>query len=347
MSYQREFARRLRVGLIGAGSHAYRNVLPTMTFLPVDLVAVCDLDRALAEKTARQYGAPGVYDAAETMYAREKLEAVFICVSPQAHPRLVGQALEAGLHVWYEKPPAMRAAEVRDLLRKRGDRVVVCGFKKAFMPSTRKVQEVLGMSRYQPLRSMVAEYVLAIPENGREVLEKGQYVNWLGNGVHPLSLMIEVGGTVATVSTYRGRHGGGACILAFQTGAIGTLHLADGSPRQVERYSFYANGVELCIDNNWRVTMQRGIPFQYGRTTTYAPEGLDHGAIVWEPQNCLATLENKALFTQGFYDEMSYFCTCVLEAKKAVRGGLEFTEHLMEVYEAALLSTGNPVKVGA
>jgi predicted dehydrogenase len=333
--------------MVGAGSHAYRNLLPTMTFLPVELVAVCDLDQSRAAATARQYGAPGVYTSAAEMYAREKLDAVFICVSQNAHPRLVGEALDAGLHVWFEKPPATRASEVRDLIRRRKDRVVVCGFKKAFMPATRKVIEVLGMERYRPLRSIMAEYVMTIPDNGAEVLRTGTFSNWLGNGCHPVSLMVEVGGRVSAVTTHRGRHGGGACILQFESGAIGTLHLADGSPRQTERYSFYGNRVELSIDNDWRVIIQRGIPFEYGRTTTYAPEGLEHGAIVWEPQNSLATLENKALFTQGFYDEMRYFCDCVLDVRPAAHGNLEFAQHVMEIYEAALLSAGSAVPVGA
>ena len=42
MSYQREFSHRLRAGLVGIGSHAYRNILPVMNFLPVQLVAVCN-----------------------------------------------------------------------------------------------------------------------------------------------------------------------------------------------------------------------------------------------------------------------------------------------------------------
>lgn len=67
--------------------------------------------------------------------------------------------------------------------------------------------------------------------------------------------------------------------------------------------------------------------------------------MVWEPQNTLATLENKALFTQGFYNEMRYFCDCVLEARPARQGSLEFTLHLMRVYEAALRSQGSRIEI--
>ena len=340
MSYQRDFGRRLRVGLVGAGSHSYRNILPTLTYLPVELVAVCDLNEAVAAKTAKQYGAAGVYTSSADLYAKEKLDAVLICVSPQLHPKLVAEALAAGLHVWFEKPPAMRAADLAPLLTARKDRVVVCGFKKAFMPATRKVVEILGRPEYQPLRTVLAEYVMSIPANGAEVLESRQFTNWLGNGCHPLSIMVEVAGPIAAVTTHRGRHGGGALILDFVSGAVGNLHMADGSPRPVERYAFYGKGVEVTVEDCRRVTMQRGIPFKYGVTTSFALEGLDHGAIVWEPQNCLATLENKALFTQGFYGELMYFCECILGGKAAERGSLELAQHIMDVYEAALLSDG-------
>ena len=49
MSYQREFEKRLRVALVGIGSHAYRNILPVFHFLPVHLMAVCNRsDREMA-----------------------------------------------------------------------------------------------------------------------------------------------------------------------------------------------------------------------------------------------------------------------------------------------------------
>ncbi len=337
MSYQREHERRLKVGFVGVGSHCYRNLLPTTTFLPVEIVAMCDINLELANATARHYGVTRTYSTAAEMYQNEKLDAVFICVAPRLHPQLISEALDANLHVWCEKPPAMRAANVREMIDHRRDRIAVCGYKKAFMPATRKVVEILSQSAHQPLRSIKAEYVMSIPANGHEVLESGQFTNWLGNGCHPISCMVEVGGSVSAVSVHRGKHGGGACILHYASGAIGTLHMAQGSPRQTERYSFFGNGVEVMIDNCWRISMSRGVPFVYGKTTTYAPEGFDHGTIIWEPQNCLATLENKALFTQGFYNELRYFCDCVLDNRPAVTGSLEFALHMMEIYEAALL----------
>jgi hypothetical protein len=90
--------------------------------------------------------------------------------------------------------------------------------------------------------------------------------------------------------------------------------------------------------------LQRGAPMQYGISTDFTGS-LDTGAVVWEPQNSLATLENVALFTQGFYNEMKYFCDCVLENKPAEMGSLEFARDVMRVYEAALLSNGKRIEL--
>ncbi len=51
---------------------------------------------------------------------------------------------------------------------------------------------------------------------------------------------------------------------------------------------------------------------------------VDEGAVLWQPQNVLSTLENMAFLIQGIYAEMRYFRDCVLESAEATRGSLEF-----------------------
>jgi predicted dehydrogenase len=346
MSYQRDFPRRLNVAVIGAGSHGYRNILPAMTYLPVSLRAICDINATLARATAEQYGAVA-YAVTSEMYRNESLDAVFLSVSPGLHPQLAIEAFEAGINVWTEKPPALRAAGVRQMIEARKHRVAVVGFKKAFMPATEKAIELLRMPTVVPLRSLLAEYPMSIPGNGPEVLANGTVTNWLSNGVHPVSMLLAVGGKVNALTVHRASHGGGAVVLEFASGALGTFHMADGAPsyNARERYSFWGNGIQVEVENVRRVTLHRGVPFNYGATTTFAPPGIDHGSIVWEPQNNLGTLENKALFIQGFYQSLRYFCDCILESRSAERGSLEFARDVMNVYEAALLSNGKRIEL--
>jgi predicted dehydrogenase len=347
MTYQRDYQQRLSLGVIGAGGHCYRNLLPLLTYLPVRVAAICDADGERAARTAEQYGAEGSYSDHTEMLARERLDAVLIAVSPQLHPSLTCDALAAGVSVWLEKPPALNAAGVERMIaaQRASGRPVVIGFKKAFMPATRKAQELLaGLGQ---LRTVLAEYPMDIPVDGAGVLERGEAPNWLANGVHPLAFLLAVGGPVEAVTVHRGRHGGGACILDYASGATGVFHLAHGAPgsQPFERYRCCAERGTVTVEDCRRVVLQRGIPFDYGRSTTFAPPGLDHGALVWEPQNSLSTLENQAWFTQGLYDELMYFCECVREGRTPQRGTLDDALQLMRVYEAALRSGGARVAV--
>jgi predicted dehydrogenase len=345
MSYQREFEKRLNIGVVGVGSHAYRNILPATHHLPVRLQAFCDINLDLAKKTAEEYGVKACYSTAAEMYQNEKLDAVFLCVSPEMHPELACEALDAGLHVWMEKPPAVLASEIETMIEHRKDRVVVVGFKKAFMPATQKVIEILADEEYGPLMGLSAEYPMTIPEDGEAVLRERQAPNWLKNGCHPLSQILAVGGEVAAVTMHRSSEGVGVCVLEFQNGVVGTFNLVSArSTRATERYAFWGKS-QITIDSNLRVTVQRGFPYEYSRTTSYVPTGMDSGAVVWEPTDTRATLENKALFIQGFYNEMGYFCDCVLSGQPAKTGSLEFALSVLKVYEAALLSGGKRIEI--
>ena len=341
MSYQREFLKRLNVGVIGIGSHSYRNILPAMNFLPVKVKAVCNRNVDVGKATAEQYGCAH-YQSSEEMYDREDIDAVFISVSAQLHPRLIIEALDRGKHVWVEKPVAIRAHEVEEILEHRNNQVVVVGYKKVFSPSSQKTIEIANSPKYGKLRSLLAVYPMMIPLDGKRILEAREVSNWLNNGVHPISFMMAVGGKVSSVTSICNSDGRGIFAMQFSSGVVGNLHMSSGPQPRLERYAAYGENWQIDIENS-KITLQRGIPFNYKETTTYAPEGDDGGAVVWEPSNCMATLENQAIFTQGTYFEMMYFCDCVLRNLTPDKGTLEFSLDLMKVYEAGLLSGGKTI----
>lgn len=344
MSYQREFAKKLRVAIVGIGSHAYRNLLPALNYLPVELVAICNRSNlAMAEATAAQYGCRSYQSTAE-MYQKENLDAVFLCTSPTAYPKMAIEAFAAGLHVWMEKPAAMHTEEVLQMIEQRKNKVALVGYKKAFMPATRKAIEIASSPQYGGLQSMLAVYPLEMPTDGAKALRENTSCDWLNNGCHPLSVLLSVGGKVDSVLSVPSKFNKGVHILQFKNGVVGNLHLASG-PLPNDDYHFYASKWHLHIDNTTRVILERGIPSEYGKTTSFIPQGDDTGAVVWEAQNSKATLENKALFVQGIYDEMMYFCSCILNNITPTTGSLEFALEIGKVYEALLVSKGNTIKI--
>lgn len=338
MKYQWEYKTRLRVAMIGTGSHTYRNLLPAFNYLPIELKALCGFsNREKGERLAMQYGCryrQGIDELLKT----EELDAVFLCVSPQLHPELAIKALDAGLHVFVEKPVSVFADDVRHIIEHRKDRVVVVGYKKAFMPGTDKAIELVSDAHYGKLRSVLAVYPVHAPASPEEKSE------WLANSCHPLSFMAAVGGDIASIEVLRGQSGNSICTVEFKNGVIGTLHGATG-PHPIESYTVFGENWNLRIDNTDRVILNRGIPFEYGRTESFISEGDESGSVLWEPQNCLATLENTTLFMQGMYFEMKHFCDCILDKKQPERGTLEFALMMAKLYEAGIKSQGNRIYI--
>jgi len=342
MSYQRDFDRSIRVAVIGAGSHTYRNLLPVLNYLPVALQAVCvrsDLPRA--ERTAAQYGCRAYLDMDE-MFTREEIEAVIVCLPAERQAKIAHSVLARGKHVWLEKPPGQSSAEVEAMIEARGRSIAVVGFKKAFMPVTDKAIEIASTPEYGGLNSILAVYPTRIPSEYDAPDKRTGISDWLLNGVHPISFLLAVGRKPRSVRVVSGRNGHGACCIVFESGVIGNLHMASG-PIPMEAYYLYGESWHLDIYNNNRIALHRGVPMHYGKTTSFVPPGDDTGAVVWEASNCHASLENKALFTQGIYNELRYFCECILEDRPAKRGSLEFALDVMRVYEAGLRSNGEEI----
>ena len=107
-------SRKLRVGVIGAGRWSASAHLPGFTRSPHrEIAAICDIDRDLAEKRAKEFGIQDIMTDASKLLARPDLDIVDI-VTRGDHQDLVFQALEAGKHVLVEKPVCH---DYRDVVR--------------------------------------------------------------------------------------------------------------------------------------------------------------------------------------------------------------------------------------
>ena len=249
MTYQRDYERRIRIGLGGAGSHAYRNILPALNYLPVEITSICDIDGERAAVTAAQCGAAHVFQSTRDLFRAGTIEAVLLCVSHQSHAALAIEAFEHGLHVWVEKPPASRAAQIPEMLAARGDRVAVVGYKKAFQPATRKVVEILKQAGASSLRSMLAVYPMSVPIGREQALAQRDSSRWLLDGCHPLSLMLEIGRTRRRGDRGAGHTGRRSLPPRVLLRGCRNLHLAEGAPvsQPFEHYSFFGESFRVDI----------------------------------------------------------------------------------------------------
>lgn len=332
----------IRLGVIGVGSHCTNVLLPLLPLLPVRLVAVTDPDEARRQHAAERYGAAGRYADATSMLANEQLDAVLICVGPRQHPGLVAQALDAGLHVWVEKPLATDAAAIAALLPHRRDRVLVVGFKKAFMPGIRRLRQLMQRPESGRLLHLVGEYPVNLPPGGRAAIVAGTAGGWIANGCHPLAAMLAIGGPVAHVTSHLTGSGHGVIALEFANGAMGSLNLMP--LRGVnDRYTACAERCHAEVENGWTVRWHRGGAL--ADPWDFTSSGAEGGTVVWEPNNAFARFDARMHATQGFWHELDHFCSCIREGRPASEGTLEFALDLQRAWDAALESEGQRLAV--
>lgn len=97
--------KRLNVGIIGAGRigkvHAETLAFHVPGTAPV---AIADINLAMAEKVAKQYGIARVSVDAGTILSDPNVDAVLICSPTDTHADLVIRAALAGKHIFCEKP---------------------------------------------------------------------------------------------------------------------------------------------------------------------------------------------------------------------------------------------------
>ena len=109
--------RRITTGVIGCGSVS-NSYLPVLAASPhVELVSVCDIRPDRARRQAERFSVPHHYPHIDRMLAGAPFEFVVDLTDMQEHERLNRQALDAGKHVWSEKPIANSLAEGQELLR--------------------------------------------------------------------------------------------------------------------------------------------------------------------------------------------------------------------------------------
>jgi predicted dehydrogenase len=95
---------RVRLGVLGAGNIADMNVAGYLKDPHCDVLAVCDVDVALAKDAAERWGVPRVYGNLDELLADSDIDAVEILTPTHLHHAHVSAALGAGKHVSVQKP---------------------------------------------------------------------------------------------------------------------------------------------------------------------------------------------------------------------------------------------------
>ena len=351
----------LRAGLIGCGSHSFRNILPAFQFVPVNLVATCDAVPERARAFAAKFGARAAYADHREMLARECLDAVFIVTGYDArgrpsYPRLAEDCLQAGAHAWIEKPPAASSRELETLqaAAAASGRHVMVGLKKMFVPANQHARALSQNAEFGRISLVTLQYPQHLPtrEELLRYVKEGENVeaavSFLDHLCHPAALLIYLLGMPRTLYYDRSATGAGIATFTFASGSVASLAFTYGASFNggMERTMIVSErGSHILVDNNIRVSYHRNPVSGYGDVPSFFCGTGEQSTAVWEPEFSLGQLYNKGLFLLGYYGEIKEFADAVLEGRSPADGNLEQAWQVTRLFEAFAEGPGRSISL--
>ena len=240
---------KLRVGQAGLGYWG-RNLARNFDDL-ADLRWLCDASEAQRAEFAERYPEARVTGDFDEVLADPELDAVVIATPVPTHYPLARAALEAGKHVFVEKPPAMRAVEMEELVALAGARglVLMPGHLLLYHPAVQKLKELVDDGELGE--------VLVVYGNRQNLgkIRKDENALW-SLGVHDLSVILYLIQEEIVEAAAHGHAFLNAgvedvvfCYLRFASGKIAHMHLSWLDPHKMRRLTVVGRDKMAVFDD--------------------------------------------------------------------------------------------------
>jgi predicted dehydrogenase len=259
----------VRVGQAGLGAWG-ANLVRNLDEV-AELAWICDSSQERLEALARRYPAAKATTDYDELLSDAAVEAVVIATPVPTHYELARAALGAGKHVFVEKPPAMRADEMEELVRLAEDSglVLMPGHLLLYHPGVRKLKELVDSGDLGD--------VLCVYGNRQNLgtIRTNENALW-SLGVHDLSVILNLVGEEPEEAW---AHGNAFltpgvedvvfCYLRFPSGKIAHLHLSWLDPHKMRKLTVVGRDKMAVFDDmelERKVTVYEKAPEQPAQT---------------------------------------------------------------------------------
>ena len=255
------------IAFIGAGGFTTRMLLPLLPSTAIRKTIVSGTGVSAAH-AGEKFEFENISSDSSAAMADPDVDAVFITTPHNSHAAMVCEAIDAGKHVFVEKPLAMNHAEldqVAEAILRHPDQILMVGFNRRFSPHTVQLKKWL-LTNPGPKSIVLTINAGAIPaDHWTQDLKVGGG-RIIGEACHFIDLARFLAGSPITSHQAMPMCGGdgrlGDCVtiqLGFADGSIATVHyLANGSkdfPK--ERIEVFSGGKVLSCDN-FRKSVETG-----------------------------------------------------------------------------------------
>jgi predicted dehydrogenase len=216
-----------------------------------ELAWLCDLDEQHLNPSAARYPEARATTNFDDLLGDDALDAVVIATPVPTHYALAKQALEAGKHVFVEKPPAMRAAEMDELVSLAADKnlVLMPGHLLLYHPGVLKVKALIDSGELGDVLCVYGNRVnLGIVRSNENAL-------W-SLGVHDLSVILyfldedpELATAQGSASIHADVEDVVFCFLRFPSGRIAHMHLSWLDPHKMRKMTVVGREKMVVFDD--------------------------------------------------------------------------------------------------
>jgi predicted dehydrogenase len=232
----------VRIGVIGVGHLGQHHARLLAAMDGVDLVGVCDVNRARADEIGTKFGAPAFSDARELV---GRVDAVTVAVPTVAHLDVGLPFLHAGVATLIEKPIAPSVADADRLVEaaERGGAMLATGHTERFNPAVAAALPIISGPRFIEIHRLGT-----FPERSLDIDVIFDLM------IHDLDLLLRVVGSEVTsieavgVNVLTPKADIANARLRFASGCIANLTASRISRERVRKARFFQNDAYVSID---------------------------------------------------------------------------------------------------
>ncbi len=253
--------RGVSVAFVGSGNYATAVLIPAFREAGARLRSVASSAGVSGVHAARKYGFEETTTDTSKLLADTEVDALVISTRHNSHARFVMQALEAGKHVFVEKPLCLTLAELEEiesaharLVEQGGAPLVMVGFNRRFAPQVQKIKALLaGVNG--PKSFVMTVNAGAIPSDHWTQDRETGGGRIIGEACHFIDLLrFLTGSSIVSHSRVEMDSANGDTVslqLCFADGSIGTIHYFSNGCKAFpkERLEVFAAGRVLQLDN--------------------------------------------------------------------------------------------------
>lgn len=244
------------IGIIGAGNFTAMTMLPALSAIGAPLYAIASASGLTGTSLAKKYKIGKSTTDYKSILNDPSVDLIMITTRHNEHAHMVVESLQAGKHVFVEKPLALNKEELDHILKVYdGNKTLTVGFNRRFSPHMQKIKQVVGNAQMNVIATMNAG---SIPANVwvHDLKTGGGRI--VGEACHYMDLITFLTGSKikavcmnAMGVNPQANSDNASILLQYENGSTGVInYFANGSKTySKERIEVYSQERTIITDN--------------------------------------------------------------------------------------------------